>query len=297
MTSTDEAATAALCADIELRIRQSADLVLPLDQTLALLRELQQFELGRFLLHNQGLNGYWTSYVFRHGPDRETASPLEEWMLNRSLMRQARERFHRFKKEIAGNIHEGATLASIPCGVMDDLLQQDYRGIDQVKLIGIDIDPESLRLAAANAAHRDLGQHCEFRARDAWNLDASSEADLIVSNGLNIYESDPERLTRLYRNLHQALRPGGRLLLSFLPPLPPPPGQDSDAAAGWAAYGMTEEDVLRELSLFRDIIRPNYLNFCTEAEMRDQLEDVGFTVEAVRYNHNGVLPIVVAARL
>ena len=41
---------------------------------------LNSFELGRFLLNNLGLNGYWTSYVLLH-PDRRQlncAKPLCE---------------------------------------------------------------------------------------------------------------------------------------------------------------------------------------------------------------------------
>ncbi|MBM4827832.1 MULTISPECIES: SAM-dependent methyltransferase [Actinomycetes] len=219
---TDAASTERIAADIEHRLRAADRLVMPLEDTLELLDQLQQFELGRFLLHNRGLNGYWTSYIFRNRPEGPV-TPLEHWLLNNSLLCQARERYHRFRKLIAEHITDGATLASVPCGVMDDLLEQDYRKVTGIRLVGVDLDTESLRHAEENARRHGLAEHATFRHEDAWNLTAEAEFDLVVSNGLNMYESDPARLTDLYRAFHKALRPGGRLLISFLTPPPPPP--------------------------------------------------------------------------
>ncbi|MFF4406315.1 class I SAM-dependent methyltransferase [Streptomyces sp. NPDC001262] len=291
----DDAATKELAAQIADRLRQAEQLVLPLDETLDILDQLQEFELGRFLLHNRGLNGYWTSYIFRNAPEGPV-TPLEHWLLNDSLLCQARERYHRFKEEIAGCITEGAALASIPCGVMDDLLQQDYSGVGKFRIVGIDIDEESVAYARENAEQRGLSAHTSFEVRDAWKLGVDGEFDLIVSNGLNMYESDPQRLTDLYRSFHQALRPGGRLLLSFLTPPPPPPWVAPEHAAAWEKYDIPEADLRRELSIMGDIVQVTYLNFSAEDEVRAQLEAAGFTVQAVRYNAGGVLPIVTAVK-
>jgi SAM-dependent methyltransferase len=293
----DGPSTAQVAADIESRLRQTDKLVLPLEQTRDILAQLQDFELGRFLLHNSGLNGYWTSYVFQYSPGDETSSPMEHWLLNKSLLCGGRERFHRFRTEIAKYVTEGAVLASIPCGAMLDLLQQDYRSVERFRLVGVDIDTESIDLARANATKRGVGQHCEFLLRDAWRLGLDGECDLVVSNGLNMYESDPHRLTALYRNFCRALRPGGQLLLSFLPPPSPPPWESPDGAAEWVKYGVAEEDLRKELSLFCDILQVRYLNFSSEAEVRAQLEQAGLTVESVTYSPTGVMPIVSAVRL
>lgn len=212
--------TARLAARIEQRLRAADRLLLPLDEELQLLSELQEFDLGRFLLHNEGLNGYWTSYVFGHQPGDPVATELERWMLTRSLLPGIRERFGRFKAAIAPSVRDGAVLASVPCGLMDDLLQQDYRDTTGVRLIGVDIDPESVDLARENAAERGLAELCEFHVGDAWRLDLDAEADLLTSNGLNMYESDPERLVELYRNFARALRPGGRIAGQLHPRAP-----------------------------------------------------------------------------
>lgn len=295
-TITDGPSTAEIAAATERRLRAADRLILPLDETLEMLARLQEFELGRFLLHNQGLNGYWTSYIFRYEPGTPATTPMEYWLLNNSLLCGARERFHRFKAAIAERLTEGAVLASVPCGVMDDLLQQDYRGLSEFRLVGMDIDAESLELAADNAATHGLAEHCEFIARDAWQLGVTAEFDLLVSNGLNMYESDPARLSELYANFASALRPGGRLLLSFLSPPPPPPWEDPSRAGEWVKYGIDERDLRRELALFGDIIQAKYLNFTAESEITAQLSEASLEVMSVDYSPSGVLPIVSAVK-
>ncbi|WP_411147255.1 SAM-dependent methyltransferase [Streptomyces sp. A30] len=288
--------TARLAARIEQRLRAADRLLLPLDEELQLLSELQEFDLGRFLLHNEGLNGYWTSYVFGHQPGDPVATELERWMLTRSLLPGIRERFGRFKAAIAPSVTDGAVLASVPCGLMDDLLQQDYRDTTGVRLIGVDIDPESVDLARENAAERGLAELCEFHVGDAWRLDLDAEADLLTSNGLNMYESDPERLVELYRNFARALRPGGRLLVSFIPAPPAPPWAEAGRPGGWAKYGIQDADLLRDMAIFGDILQAKYLNFTGEQEIRSQLSRAGLVVTDVSRNARGALPIAIAVR-
>ncbi|MGW7386853.1 SAM-dependent methyltransferase [Streptomyces sp. NPDC054794] len=288
--------TTRLAARIEQRLRDAPDLLLPLDETLSLLVQLQEFELGRFLLHNGGLNGYWTSYVFGLRPQNPAATPLERWLLTRSLLPGIRERFGRFQAAIAASVRDGAVLASVPCGLMDDLLQQDYSGMTDVRLIGVDIDPESVDLARKNAAERGLADLCEFQVGDAWELGLDAEVDLLTSNGLNMYEADPERLMELYRGFARALRPGGRLLVSFIPRPPAPPWAEGGQPGSWAKYGIEDADLRRDIAIFGDILQPKYLNFTSEEEIRDQLSRAGLTVAAVSYSENGALPIATAIR-
>lgn len=289
-------AVANLAAGIERRLREADQLVLPLDEELQLLAGLQEFELGRFLLHNGGLNGYWTSYVFRYRPGDPTTTPLEHWLLNSSLLPGIRERFHRFKALIAQEITSGGTLASVPCGLMDDLLDMDYRDVTGVRLIGVDIDAEAVDLAAKNAAVRGLSERCRFLVRDAWELGLDTEVNLLVSNGLNMYEPDRDRLVELYRNFRRALRPEGRLLISFIPPPPPPPWAGPAHAVGWAKYGIQEADLRRDMAIFGDILQPKYLHFTDEQELRAQMAEAGLVVTEMSRNAGGALPIATAVR-
>lgn len=81
------------------KLTEKSDLTLPLDQELEILEQLSQFELGRFLLSNKGLDGYWTSYLIRHGLKQKTLHPLEEWILESApAVRATRERFVVFQK-------------------------------------------------------------------------------------------------------------------------------------------------------------------------------------------------------
>lgn len=288
----DEGLTQALVRQTEQRLRNSAQLILSLDRTLELLHQLEQFELGRFLLHNRGLNGYWTAYVFQQGFGKPLTNPLEQWLLNKSLLVQARERFERFKMELGQQLREGAHLASIPSGLMDDLLQLDYRNLRHFRLTGIDVDAESLHLAQENARKRGLEGHCQFLQRDAWTLGVQGEFDVISSNGLNMYEPNPQRLIELYRNFQVALKDDGHLLISFLTP---PPADDAKASA-WDGYNIAQEDLEIERALFGDVIQVKYRNFSTEDEIRSQLKAAGLTVERVNYNRKGVLPIVIARK-
>src|SRR5690606_10588211 len=85
----DAESTNALVRQIEERLRSAERLVLPLNRTLDLLHQLKEFELGRFLLHNRGLNGYWTAYVFQHGFGKPPENELGQWLLHKSLLVRA----------------------------------------------------------------------------------------------------------------------------------------------------------------------------------------------------------------
>ena len=93
---------------------------------------LKKFELGRFLLDNLGLNGHWTSYVLMH-PDRGRQSKvssdgtpiteLETWLLDRCpIFLATQERFRIFRALTQPLLRPGMQLASLPAGLMDDLL-------------------------------------------------------------------------------------------------------------------------------------------------------------------------------
>ena len=48
-----------------------------LNDKISLAHQLNDFELGRFLLSNKGLNGYWTSYAISKAPEKNDLSELE----------------------------------------------------------------------------------------------------------------------------------------------------------------------------------------------------------------------------
>lgn len=271
------------------RLEQATQLVLSKEETLNLLDELMQFELGRFLLQNRGLNGYWISYIILYSLEKVLSNDLEKWLIHRwPLALATRERFGVFQKEIHRRLHSEMKLASIPCGVMDVLLTLNLEGFTDIRFDGIDLDKASLTLAQENAQKHNI-ESCIFLEKDAWHLEIDSKYDLIISNGLNFYEPRDERVVELYRNFYQALRPGGILITSVLIP---PPSFDSNLTYG----NIDLEDMKKQKAILSDIIQIKWTTARTEELTKNQLESVGFTELEFIYDSQRLFPTVIAKK-
>lgn len=271
------------------RLRQSDSLNLPLDETLAMVDALEAFELGRYLLANKGLNGYWTAYVILYGKDKEGLSNMEDWLLNRApSLLATRERFGIFQKEILKHLQPGMHVASLPCGLMEDFLGLSPEKLQALEITGIDLDEDALKEAAEIASSRGI-DHCRFLNRDAWDLQLSEAFHLMASNGLNIYEPDAARLVALYREMARALRPRGVLITSYL-------AHPDDPALPKPQITVNPQDARMQKALFMDIIQPKWQCFQTEASVREQLQAAGFTVESIVYDARCLFPMVVARK-
>jgi SAM-dependent methyltransferase len=257
----------------------------------AAMAALQEFELGRFLIENRGLNGHWTSYVLLH-PDRgresrrssdgAPLSELESWILDRCpIFLATQERFRIFRELTQPFIVPDLMAASIPSGLMDDLLTLDYSAASNVTLTAVDLDPASLDGAEQN--HRRIGAPVNFEreCRDAWELGASGRWDLVTSNGLNIYVEDDERCVNLYRSVALSLRPGGVFIVSFI--TPPETWQPTSVA-----------DLSQQRFLFRDVLAVKWQCVRSEEQTRRQLEAAGFEIETIQYDRQRMFPAVVA---
>ena len=274
----------------EQRLRSATSLTFPLEETLSLLHQLTQFGLGRFLLENKGLNGYWNAYAILYGPEKEVESPLEKWILHEApVVRATQERFKIFQEEIQKRIHPGITMASLPCGLMYDLFELDYTVAPNVRLVGIDLDQESLDLAAIAAQEKKWDVPPVFFNKDAWNLGVVEEYDLITSNGLNIYEPDDQKVTKLYQEFYKALRPGGTLIMSFLTP---PPMLSPDSS--WRNFN--PGDLKKQKAVFSDILQVKWQTFRTEAQTLAQLQAAGFKKCTFIYDCQGMFPTAIAER-
>lgn len=271
------------------RLESNQNLALSLDYELELLEGLLQFDLGRFLLQNKGLNGYWTAYLILHGPHKTHLHPLEEWLLWKApVMTATRERFSIFQQQLKKYLQTGIQVASIPCGLMDDCFSCQDTIMKEVGLVGIDLDEESLKLAKQNAIAKGFAG-ATFMQKDAWHLDLSNQFDVILSNGLNIYEPDHQKLIKLYQEFFQALKPGGMLITSFLTPPPTLSNQST-----WKNFDAT--DLLKQRALFVDIIQTKWQTFWTEDQMKQQLNTAGFQVVEIIYDAQGMFPTVVAQK-
>lgn len=286
-----EASFEAIFEKTKERLEGARELSISREEALWMLEQTREFDSGRYILVNKGINGYWTAYWALHVLEKESiANPLEEWIVRRAPLELAvQERFKIFKREVEKRMVSGMTLASVPCGLMDDLLLADRGNAQGVKLLGIDLDEESLALARENARMRGVEADCDFLKRDAWDLGLEGECDLITSSGLNVYEPDNERVKDLYRNFYRALRPGGILVISFFTP---PPALDKNSP--WRDYDA--EDLRKQRGLFVDVWQVNWQVFRTEAQMREHLESAGFRVLEVIYDRQAMFPTVVAQR-
>lgn len=271
------------------------------ERQLEILEQLISFEFGRFLLQNRGVNGYWTDYFLMHprggrvdGKNSEgnVFTELESFMLNRSpVLLATQQRFEIFLQQNQQVVKEGAVLASIPCGLLGELLNLDYSGIKNVELVGVDLDQESLDLAQASAEEKGLSQFVTLERKDAWELNISERFDLISSNGLSIYEPDDQKLLELYQQFFQALKVGGKLVTSFLTHTPV-----SGGVCEWQMDKVNKEDALLQRIIFADVVATGWQCYRSTEETRGLLQQAGFKDIEFIYDTAHIFPTVVCYR-
>lgn len=266
---------------------------------LELLTQLNEFDFGRYLLQNQGINGYWTHYMLTHpwfgrktGKNNrdEALTILENFLLNRApTMLATQQRFEIFLRENQKKIKDHAKLACIPCGMMGELLYLNYQNVEGFHLIGVDYDPNTLNDAKVLAGQEGLSKFVRLIQEDAWNLSFHEEFDLISSNGLNIYESEDEKVTELYRQFYKALKPNGQLVTSFLT-YPPTLTKHCE----WNLSKVNQNDLLTQKIIFVDIIEAKFQCYRSSEQTNDQLKSVGFKNVQFIYDDAKMFPTVVA---
>lgn len=275
--------------EIAVSISKNDKKVFSTQKTLEIFSKLQKFELGKYILENKGLNAYATQQIIFPKEKHLISNDIEYFLLYQSpVVLATRERFDVFQRESTKIVADYKKLASIPCGLMDDLLGLNYRGVKELSIVGVDLDFESLHLAAKNIAgyaHRDI--YIDLVQRDAFNLNCLEQFDLICSNGLNIYEPSRFRLLQLYRQFYKALKNGGKLITSFLTP-PPTAAADSP----WQNFNL--EHVMLDKAIFADIIGAKFLNFCSAESFTELLNESGFKNMEIIYDKQKIFPTAVA---
>jgi SAM-dependent methyltransferase len=270
-----------------------------LDYELNLLQQLSEFDFGRFLLCNQGVNGYWTDYMLMypvrgrktgHDEQGRPLSSLERFILDKSpIMLATQQRLAIFFQENQKMVRDGAALACIPSGMMGELLYLNYHDIHQIKLVGIDFDPAALACARRLGEKNNLIQWMELKEGDAWQLEARDEFDLISSNGLTIYEPNDEKIAQLFQLFYNALKKNGKLVTSFLTP-PPTLTEHCE----WDFNHINQDDLLLQKILFVDIIQTKFQCYRSSLQTKQQLEAVGFEKIEFIYDKAKFFPTVVA---
>lgn len=262
---------------------------------LEIIDRLAEFEFGRFLLQNRGMNGYWIHYALTYPWHKNADPPLSE--IESFLIYQAptvlasRQRLQHFIAENQKSVKHGARLGCVPCGMMGELLYLDYRGIDTIELIGIDLDPQALEQAQLFARERNLADHTKFILQDAWQLATERKFDLISCSGLTIYVPEDEKVTALFRRFYDALAADGVLVTSTLtPPL------SSTGLCEWDMEKIDPEALLLQKIILADILNVGFQCYRTTEQTTHQLAAAGFKNIKIIYDDARVMPTLVAKK-
>jgi hypothetical protein len=267
------------------------------DEQVFLVEEMLRSELGTFILENKGANGFWTDVLIKTSADSyikqgHKANFFEDFLLFRSPVVLAhRERFKLFQKSVQRILTPGISLASIPCGLMRDLLSLDFSSAPGCKLTGIDIDPKSIQLASNLALSLKCKNELYFLKKNAWNLKLANEFDIITSSGLNVYEPSRERTIKLYKLFLRALKKVGVLITSVLtfPPF-------SEIATDWDVSSIPSEDLRLERVIHHDILGVKWGNYRSIDDLKTDFYSAGFSSVEIALDSKKIFPTIIAKK-
>jgi arsenite methyltransferase len=167
------------------------------------------------------------------------------------------------------SIKPGETVLDLGSGGGFDCFLAARQTGSKGKVIGVDMTPEMISKAWANAA-RGAYENVEFRLGEIESLPvADNTADLIISNCVINLSPNKERV---YAEAFRALKPGGRIAISdivALAPIPGDLGEDFQAYTGYVAGAASISELKSLLTKegFSDIrveIKESSRNFINE---------------------------------
>lgn len=146
------------------------------------------------------------------------------------------------------SLRPGETVVDLGCGGGLDVFLAAAKVGPAGRAIGIDMTPEMLALARANAAKAGL-TNVEFHQATIDRLPlADASVDCVISNCvINLAADKPA----VFREIARVLKPGGRLAVSDIAlkqPLPPEVGNDLMAYVGCIAGAILIDDYQRGLA-------------------------------------------------
>ncbi len=146
------------------------------------------------------------------------------------------------------DLREGETVVDLGSGAGFDCFLAARAVGAAGRVIGVDMTPEMIERARANAAKGGLA-NVEFRLGEIEHLPvADASADAIISNCvINLSTDKPQ----VFREALRVLKAGGRLMVSdivLLRPLPESVRGSVEAYAGCISGAMLKEDYLRAMT-------------------------------------------------
>jgi len=152
-------------------------------------------------------------------------------------------------------LRQGQTVLDLGSGAGFDCFLAAVRVGETGRVIGVDMTPEMIAKANANAAKAGIG-NVEFRQGEIERLPVDdAEVDVVISNCvINLSPDKPAVFAEAFR----ALRPGGRLMVSdivLLRPLPEPVRRSAAAYAGCVAGASPKQEYLDAIGAagFREV--------------------------------------------
>ena len=110
---------------------------------------------------------------------------------------------------VLGRIDEGAVVLDLGCGAGTDLLIAAQMAGPSGHVIGVDMTPSMLRVAAASARQMELADRVELHESLIEHLPLpDAEVDIVISNGVIDLVPDKEAV---FDEIDRVLKPGGRL--------------------------------------------------------------------------------------
>jgi arsenite methyltransferase len=153
------------------------------------------------------------------------------------------------------SLKEGETVLDLGSGAGIDVFLAAARVGSSGRVIGVDMTPEMLERARANAAKGGF-DNVEFRKGEIEDLPVEDgTVDCIISNCVINLSVDKDKT---FSEAFRVLKPGGRLMVSDIvltKPLPPEVAGDAGAYSGCVSGAMLIEDYLAAISRagFKDV--------------------------------------------
>lgn len=157
------------------------------------LNELAASPIGRFILVNGGVNGFWTNFLTRIGCEsirnkiepRKFDNKVEEYLIEWFAKIRGEQEFL-LRNIIGPLLKPGFAVASIPSGLMSEVLLAANH-FENVKLYAIDIDKTNFDLIRKMYGDRLKGNDFHSLELDVLNLDFECTFDLITCLGFVMY--------------------------------------------------------------------------------------------------------------
>jgi 2-polyprenyl-3-methyl-5-hydroxy-6-metoxy-1,4-benzoquinol methylase len=156
----------------------------------------------------------------------------------------------------------------------------------QLQVCGIDLDSEALSQLRARLPAPV--EQFTLRCQDAWDFASEDRYDIVVSNGLTIYEPDDARCISLYRKIAQHLAPDGIFVFSFLSHPP------SDDRSEWIAANVSKDAARLQLIILSGLLNIRWQQFRSTDQIRQQCVAAGLRIREIRADAAYIFPTVVA---